>query len=126
MPRVHGQIYRIDASKMAKDGGAIMSEETVERGNAMTDKTRLSERERKVLIGITENSAPDWAFPFQSIIDLTGIEPHNTRRVVRSLARKGMMRFCRGLISDDGELAGSGYAVTEAGWEWAQQQAQPK
>lgn len=36
-------------------------------------------------------------------------------QIVRSLARKGMTKFSRGMWTEDGQMYGSGYALTEAG-----------
>jgi hypothetical protein len=43
------------------------------------------------------------------------IDPAKVRRHVRACARKGWAEFSRGLFTEDGELAGSGYAITFAG-----------
>lgn len=37
------------------------------------------------------------------------------RRACRSLARKGLMRYQRGLLTEDGEAAGAGYGITDRG-----------
>lgn len=39
------------------------------------------------------------------------------RRACRSLKRKGLAEFCRGLWTEDGEPAGSGYAATKEAHE---------
>jgi hypothetical protein len=39
------------------------------------------------------------------------------RRVVRTLARKGLTEYQRGLFSDDGMIAGAGYGFTRLGIE---------
>lgn len=52
---------------------------------------------------------------FKTIASLSGIEPKKVRRVVRSLARKGLAEFTRGLFDDEGNVAGSGYCCTPAG-----------
>lgn len=38
------------------------------------------------------------------------------RRAVRSLARKGLARYVSGCFNEDGEMFGSGYMVTDAGY----------
>ena len=45
-----------------------------------------------------------------------GLPLKKVRRAVRSLARKGLAVYGRGLWNDDGP-AGSGYACTEKGYE---------
>lgn len=37
------------------------------------------------------------------------------RAALRSLRERGLVKFCRGLWTEDGEPAGSGYALTDAG-----------
>ena len=49
----------------------------------------------------------------------TKLEKTQVRRSVRSLARKGLAEFVRGLFDDDGMVAGSGYCCTRAGKELA-------
>ena len=57
----------------------------------------------------------------------TGIPRHMVRRIVRSLARKGLTILCRGMVDDNGKLAGSGYIATKAGFDLHQSssRAQP-
>lgn len=53
----------------------------------------------------------------------TGLDRKVVRRSVRALARKGLADYQRGLYTDDGEMAGAGYAATEAGVARAKEQA---
>lgn len=53
---------------------------------------------------------------FKGVGRRSDIEPHNIRRVARSLARKGALYFQRGLFDEyDGTVAGSGYGLTRIG-----------
>jgi len=61
---------------------------------------------------------------FKSIAERSGLEPRLVRRTVRSLARKGFAEYGRGLWTEDGELAGSGYRCTRAGYEASNYQAE--
>lgn len=45
----------------------------------------------------------------------SGLDRHLVRRTVRALARKGFVTLLRGLWTEDGEPAGSGYGITQAG-----------
>jgi hypothetical protein len=57
-------------------------------------------------------------FYFQSFAYLqkkTGLERGAVCRACRALARKGLAEFARGLWSEDGEPAGSGYGATKQG-----------
>lgn len=79
---------------------------------------RLSEREKqalRVLAGAYHSEAN--CLYLSTIARLSEVEPKLIRRVVRSLARKGMAELVRGLFDDDGRIAGSGYCCTRAGRE---------
>jgi DNA-binding IclR family transcriptional regulator len=52
---------------------------------------------------------------FKSICRRTKLPRAEVRRCARSLARKGFAKFGKGLWTEDGELAGSGYGCTKAG-----------
>lgn len=85
----------------------------------------LSDRERRCLIDMAEQLAPDFYWPFSLIQERCAVEPGDARRVVRALARKGMTQFRRGLFTEDGEVAGSGYGVTDAGYAFAEAARKP-
>ncbi len=76
---------------------------------------RLSDRERRCLLA-WRSIGEEYCLHFKGVQSRCDIEPHNIRRVVRSLARKGILYFQRGLFDEyDGSVAGSGYGLTEAG-----------
>ncbi len=52
---------------------------------------------------------------FRRICQRTKLNKATVRRVCRALARKGLAEYSRGLFNEDGEVAGSGYAITMAG-----------
>lgn len=54
---------------------------------------------------------------FRSIAKETKLEIPLVRKAVRSLARKGLAEYMRGLFDQDGMVAGSGYSCTAAGAE---------
>jgi len=76
----------------------------------------LSDREARCLIA-WRGMQQGYCLNFRGVAARCDVEPDNIRRVVRSLARKGLLSFERGLFNDDGELAGSGYGLTAAGEE---------
>lgn len=53
--------------------------------------------------------------PFAWIADQTKQTVKEVRRAARSLARKGLAKYERGLFDDDGRVAGSGYRCTKLG-----------
>lgn len=82
---------------------------------------RLSEREKALLVGtVNSDWYPDWYYPFAAIAEITETPRADVRRIVRSLARKGIMQFASGLSTEDGDFLGSGYALTEKGVEIAE------
>lgn len=54
---------------------------------------------------------------FREISRKSKLTKHQTRRAIRSLARKGLAEYHRGLFDDDGKVCGSGYCCTVAGIE---------
>lgn len=77
----------------------------------------INEKELKVLKQLSSSYDPeDWgAFYFKSLISSTGLELKEVRRACRSLAKKGLAKYERGLVDEDGIPAGSGYRATEEG-----------
>lgn len=78
---------------------------------------KLSPRERLALTAYRD-TYPDFGFlSFVSIAQRSGLDRSHVRRSIRSLARKGLAEFSRGLTSDDGDFRGSGYGLTKAGYD---------
>jgi len=53
---------------------------------------------------------------FNAIARRSGVDRRLVRRGIRALARKGVTEYHRGLWTDEGEPAGSGYGLTPLGW----------
>lgn len=70
--------------------------------------------QRKVLAAL-DAVGTDYCLPFNALSSDTGLDRKVVRRACRALARKGLAHFKSGLWAEDGELAGSGYGITEAG-----------
>lgn len=91
-------------------------------GGVMRGEITVSERELKVLVALDQDFSSEFycwmALYFRTIAERSGIEPHLVRRVVRSLARKGLAQYERGLFTEDGLTAGSGYRCTQAGHDF--------
>ena len=63
-----------------------------------------------------ENCDRDFSvMSFAVIASKAGVEKAKVRRAVRGLARKGLVVFVRVSWTDDGELYGAGYGLTDAG-----------
>ena len=71
----------------------------------------LTALERQAL-SAWEDTSEYGGLHFAAIQKRSKIKPHLVRRVVRALARKGYVKFCRGMWTEDGEMYGSGYAIT--------------
>ncbi len=57
----------------------------------------------------------EFCTPFLPIQDITGYDRRIVRRNIRALARKGLAQYFRGLSTEDGDFAGAGYCITDAG-----------
>lgn len=78
----------------------------------------MSAREEQALRGFA-NTDEDFGFlSFKEIARRSKLDIRHVRRTVRSLARKGLLKYARGLWTEDGEVAGSGYALTREGREF--------
>lgn len=76
---------------------------------------KLSAREDLALEAWAGTESDFGCLSFRAVAQRSSVEPHNVRRVVRSLARKGVTEFHRGLWSDEGDPRGSGYGLTDLG-----------
>jgi len=87
----------------------------------MNEEIKLSERERKCLEVLVAHfysfeGTPSY-LPFKYIEDDTNYTRTIVKRSVRSLARKGLAEYAKGLVNEDGIPCGSGYAATLEGYE---------
>lgn len=57
----------------------------------------------------------DYCFTFLGIQQATGLSREVVRASCRRLRGVGLARFQSGLMSEDGDLVGSGYGATKAG-----------
>ena len=77
----------------------------------------MTERETKVLkaLAAAHDSYCGFSYlSFRSIAKRSRLPLACIRRTVRCLARKGFAEYGRGLFTEDGDLAGSGYCITQA------------
>jgi hypothetical protein len=81
------------------------------------DSVRINDNERRVL-SFLDAETDHWAencITFSWIADDTKLGLKEVRRAARSLRRKGLAEFHRGLMTEDGQVAGSGYCISKAG-----------
>lgn len=86
----------------------------------MAKAVNLNADERKVLRALhgAFSDYEEFCFlAFRPLCRRTKLNRNRVRRSCRSLTRKGLAQFGRGLWNMDGEVAGSGYACTKAGAE---------
>lgn len=84
---------------------------------------RLSANEQALLLAMNRGCSSEYedfggktCYPFKSLAVMCPELPsHLIRRTVRSLARKGLTGFERGLMCEDGGFAGAGYGIERAG-----------
>lgn len=80
----------------------------------------LNANEVKVLAALASVGGSDFGcLSFRAIGQRVRLKRPEIRRACRSLARKGLAEFHRGLWSEDGEPRGSGYGATRSGCVWA-------
>ena len=84
----------------------------------MNDNIKINENERKVLETLVHRNSETGEIAymyFRNIAAETKLELKQVSRACRSLRKKGLAEFMRGLFSDDGMAAGSGYGATPEG-----------
>lgn len=83
----------------------------------MNKNIKVNEKEGKVLKVLAEDY-DSWGesgfYAFSAIASMSGLTIPEVRRACRSLARKGLAKYERGLWNEDGP-AGAGYGATEEG-----------
>lgn len=100
----------------------------------MTDAIRRAGNVQAHIAGLEEEVlrlfAPAWCssfgptetfYGFRFIQRETGIPAHIVPGLLRHMTDKGLCRFQRGLFSEDGEVAGSGYGLTAKGYQLARE-----
>lgn len=91
----------------------------------------LKPLEREILIAINHAEHPiDWRYPFRAIEQLlefarddrvlpsrppATVDRASIRLACRRMKRAGLLEYSRGLLSEEGELAGAGYGLTITG-----------
>lgn len=75
----------------------------------------LTKMERLILKAWDETSEDFDFLPFSYVEQKTGFSRRTVKLIVRRLSKKGVTQFGKGLFNDDGEVAGSGYGLTDFG-----------
>ena|ERR1700733_3861750 len=77
----------------------------------------LNENERKV-VGVLDEETDTWgekSIAFSWIENETHLNKKEISKACETLREKGLVQFFRGLMTDDGEVAGRGYCIAPAG-----------
>jgi RIO-like serine/threonine protein kinase len=88
-----------------------------------TKQVKLSKHEWRVLRALrnlaNDEYSDEWyCFPFRTIAKDAHMRRNDVRLACRSLARKGLAQYERGLVSmQTDEFAGAGYRATQAGFD---------
>lgn len=78
----------------------------------------LTDTEWCILETLSGNFSHDfdwWVYSFKGLARETGKPLDDAKAACRSLRQKGLARYVNGLVTEDGELAGSGYTATKEG-----------
>jgi hypothetical protein len=81
---------------------------------------KISAMQADCLEALSSHTMPhgEMCVRFWTVEQSTGRPRREVRLAIRALARKGLAEYHRGLMTEDGDLAGSGYCITPAGREW--------
>lgn len=75
----------------------------------------MQENHKVVLAALALITTPEEFYvPFSRLQEETGMDRATVRRVCRHLARRGYAEYRKGLFTEDGYVAGSGYAITNS------------
>lgn len=80
---------------------------------------KLNENEKKVLAFLVAHCDYGQASSFAPIMECWQLSRPDVRRACRSLRRKGLAEYWRGLWTEYGDPAGAGYGATAKGREVA-------
>lgn len=75
----------------------------------------MTDQELRVLHALDCAAPCEMFFTFAGIMTESGLERGEVRTACRSLRTRGFAEFSNGLWGEDGQPAGSGYAITAAG-----------
>lgn len=91
--------------------------ETLPRPQTRFVGSKMTPNDQKCLLALCDSTLPDgeMCVGFALIERQTSLPRNVVRISVRRLARKGMAQFFTGLFNEDGEVAGSGYCITNDG-----------
>jgi hypothetical protein len=90
----------------------------MDRIKALRDLKRLPPQQRAVLGAFVGEADSELCYSFSTISQWSGLGRAQVSRACKALRRLGFLSFHRGLFNEDGEVAGSGYALRDAGTDW--------
>jgi len=81
----------------------------------MTEITPTLDDHEKAVLERLDWAGGEYFWGFDTIAVDMQLEHDQVRNACHSLKAKGLACFARGLMTEDGELAGSGYGITDNG-----------
>lgn len=73
----------------------------------------VSDNALKVLKAYYEHADPDYVYMYIWIEDHTGLTRKEAEKAVRELRQAGYLEYVKGLFDEDGQVAGSGFAIAQ-------------
>lgn len=71
----------------------------------------VSDNALKVLKAYVENAEDDYVYRYSWIEDYSGLNRRQAEKAVRELRQAKYLEYVKGLMTEDGEVAGSGHAI---------------
>jgi DNA-binding transcriptional ArsR family regulator len=103
-------------ARAARDGRALPRALAPPAEPTAADLPGPGSQARRVLEALDDLSEPDELYTYARVIARdTGLSPADARRALKLLRRRGLAAFRRGLLTEEGVVAGSGYAITLPG-----------
>lgn len=88
---------------------------TKEKEYKFTIEIPLSKTELEILQGLSND---EMCYAYNYICDITFpevLERKEAQKIIKRLRGLGLVRYVRGLMTEDGDVAGSGFCLTIAG-----------
>lgn len=80
----------------------------------------------KMVLGVLDQQPEGWASNIRAVSREAGLNREVARAGLRLARERGLAVFCRGLFTEDGEVAGAGYSLTREGRAWLKRPGAPE
>lgn len=72
---------------------------------------RLTENQNKILSILQHGAGEEICYYYRFLVSDTGLDLETVKKEVQELKRLGLVEYVRGLMTEDGEVAGSGFTI---------------